>query len=89
MSPVQINFASCHSSYRCAYNYSVGSTTDGHFVTDTITLTNSTRTGSAIPGFYLGCGQKQTGPSPVADGVIGFGQGAISLPTQMAHMYST
>lgn len=79
---------SCDSSCGYSYRYGDQSTTDGLFVTDTITLTDSTGTVSAIPGFYFGCGQNQTGSFSGADGLIGFGQGAISLPSQMASIYS-
>lgn len=86
---LQQNFIpSCDSSCRYSYSYGDGSTTDGHFVTDTITLTDSTGTVSAIQGFYFGCGQNQTGSFSGVDGLIGFGQRAISLPSQMASSYS-
>lgn len=87
---LQPNFSpSCDSSCRYAYSYGDGSpTTEGQFATDTITLTDSTGTVSAIPGFYFGCGQNQTGDFNGTDGLIGFGQGAISLPSQMGRIYS-
>lgn len=86
---LQANFIpSCDSSCSYSYIYGDGSTTNGHFVTDTITLTDSTGTVSAIQGFYFGCGQNQTGNFDGADGLIGFGQGAVSLPSQMARIFS-
>lgn len=81
-------------SLQCPYStlYGDGSSTNGYFVNDLFTFNqvpsgNSTATsGSATLTF--GCGSNQTG-TWATDGLIGFGQAAISAPSQLTEQGAT
>ncbi len=60
------------------YEYGDGSSTIGNFATDTVTLGNA-----SVPSLGFGCGHDQTGSFTGADGIVGFGQGPLSLISQL------
>jgi len=63
------------------YGYGDGSSTIGNFATDTVTLGNAT----GIPRLGFGCGHNQMGNFAGADGIVGFGQGPLSLISQLSN----
>lgn len=70
----------------CHYQYQYGdnSTTSGELSRDTITLTDSTNTSTQIANFAFGCGTNNQGSFQPADGIVGLGQGSLSLSTQIS-----
>ncbi|KAH9560587.1 hypothetical protein CY35_06G113200 [Sphagnum magellanicum] len=60
------------------YGYGDGSSTIGNFATDTVTLGNA-----SVPSLGFGCGHDQTGSFTGADGIVGLGQGPLSLISQL------
>ncbi|KAG0629895.1 hypothetical protein M758_1G137800 [Ceratodon purpureus] len=73
--------ATCSRSKTCTYtyNYLDGSISQGDLAYDTVTLN------SAVSHIGFGCGHYQTGTySPAMDGLVGLGQGPLSLPSQLS-----
>ncbi|KAL6909694.1 hypothetical protein ACP4OV_001353 [Aristida adscensionis] len=66
----------------CVYSVEYGddSSTSGVLSRETLTLTAS----RALPGFVFGCGQSNRGSFGAADGLMGLGRAAASLPSQAA-----
>ncbi|XP_042515185.1 aspartyl protease family protein At5g10770-like [Macadamia integrifolia] len=69
--------------YQAAYND--GSTTEGYFSTDTLTLSSS----AIFPNFKFGCGENNQAPLLLgsADGLLGLGRDPISIVSQTAQKY--
>ncbi|KAG0592413.1 hypothetical protein M758_1G244800 [Ceratodon purpureus] len=61
-----------------AYAYGDGSNTRGDLAYETVTLN------SAVSHIGFGCGHYQVGTFAGADGLIGLGQGPLSLPSQLS-----
>jgi hypothetical protein len=76
----------------CAYvtQYGDGSSTKGYFVSDVLTFqqVGNSSNGNATASIYFGCGTTQSGnlltTDRALDGLMGFGQAAIAVPTQLA-----
>lgn len=88
------NEVSCTSAGYCAYSttYGDGSSTQGYFIQDVMTfqeIHNNTQV-NGTASVYFGCGTTQSGnllmSSRALDGLIGFGQAAVSIPSQLASM---
>jgi len=87
---LQFNSASCVDSARScqvSYGYGDGSAIAGDISTDTVALSNSDD-GVAweTPEFLFGCMNNDTvsfGSSDLVDGLVGFGRGPNSLPSQL------
>jgi len=86
--------AVCDSNSYCTYStlYGDGSSTNGYYISDvftykTVGVGNATNT-TDFATVYFGCGNNQTGgltrSSRAVDGLIGFGQSSISVPSQLA-----
>ncbi|XP_024370145.1 aspartic proteinase nepenthesin-1 [Physcomitrium patens] len=79
----------CSMRNTCTYSYSYGdgSNTRGDFAFETVTLN-----GSTLARIGFGCGHNQEGTFAGADGLIGLGQGPLSLPSQLnssfTHIFS-
>ncbi|CAK9227007.1 unnamed protein product [Sphagnum jensenii] len=84
----------CDSMNRCSYQsvYGDGSATSGYLVSDAITYNQLDGTSDSATissaNIVFGCGYNQTGdllqPTRAVDGLMGFGQDAISVPSQLA-----
>lgn len=74
----------------CHYQYQYGdnSSTSGDLSRDTITFTDSSNTSTQIASFAFGCGTDNKGSFQPADGVVGLGQGSLSLSTQISTLSS-
>ncbi|CAM6089563.1 unnamed protein product [Calypogeia fissa] len=75
------------------YPYGDGSFTAGDLASETVTLTGTTGTRRSFPGVGFGCGHKNEGTfPPVIDGLVGLGQGPLSLVVQLGpqigHLFS-
>ncbi|XP_058113118.1 aspartyl protease family protein At5g10770-like [Magnolia sinica] len=70
------------SSSTCVYftAYGDGSNSTGFFAKDTLSLTQS----DVFPSFLFGCGQQNTGLFGNTAGLLGLGQGVLSLVSQTA-----
>ncbi|KAG0571210.1 hypothetical protein M758_6G210100 [Ceratodon purpureus] len=76
----------------CAYvtQYGDGSSTRGYFINDVLTFrqVDNSSNGNATANIYFGCGTTQSGnlltTSRAVDGLMGFGQAQIAVPTQLA-----
>ncbi|XP_002962041.2 aspartic proteinase CDR1 [Selaginella moellendorffii] len=76
----------CSSSAKtCIYGYQYGdsSSTQGDFALETLTLRSSGGSSKAFPNFQFGCGRLNSGSFGGAAGIVGLGQGKISLSTQL------
>lgn len=79
---------SCDGNGACAYEvlYGDGSSTAGYIINDVLTFQQGNGTNTA--NIYFGCGTTQTGnlnaTNSAVDGLMGFGQAAVSVPTQLA-----
>ncbi len=62
------------------YGYGDGSGTSGNIATDTVTLDTA-----SVPSLGFGCGHDQVGDFGEADGIVGFGQGPLSLISQFSN----
>lgn len=70
----------CH----ITYDYADGSQIAGTLTSETLTLTSST----TLTHFIIGCMNNNTGIFDNYDGIVGFGRGKYSLPSQFAlHSY--
>lgn len=74
----------------CHYTYTYGdnSSTDGTLAHDTLTVTDPSGTASQFSSLAFGCGTTQQGTFTGVDGLVGFGQGPLSLPSQVSTSYS-
>ncbi|KAJ7515284.1 hypothetical protein O6H91_22G009200 [Diphasiastrum complanatum] len=83
----QLSTSSCSSS-TCRYVYQYGdqSATKGDFSTETISLTTTKRSSQQIPNFAFGCGHTNGGSFGGAAGIVGLGQGPISLTSQLGSL---
>ncbi|XP_074327486.1 aspartic proteinase CDR1-like [Apium graveolens] len=70
---------------QCLYDYQYGdkSYTDGELATDTFTFDGQTET--EFPGTIFGCGHMNAGAFTHGSGVVGLGQGALSLNSQLSN----
>ncbi|MCO5595092.1 hypothetical protein L7F22_049130 [Adiantum nelumboides] len=75
----------CQSDSSCHYTYSYASqaSTQGQLGTDTLTLLSTDGTSTAFPGLAFGCGYNNQGEYGGAAGLVGMGQSALSLPSQL------
>jgi hypothetical protein len=62
------------------YGYGDGSVTEGLFASDTLSFAGSA---GNVPNFAFGCGLANEGNFGAADGIVGLGQGPVSLVSQM------
>ncbi|XP_058113117.1 aspartyl protease family protein At5g10770-like [Magnolia sinica] len=78
----QLSLAAGCSSSTCIYftAYGDGSNSTGFFANDTLSLTQS----DVFPSFLFGCGQQNTGLFGNTAGLLGLGQGVLSLVSQTA-----
>ncbi|KAG6542948.1 hypothetical protein Mapa_015640 [Marchantia paleacea] len=73
----------------CEYAYAYGdqSTTQGEFGLDTVTLRTSSNTAQAFPNFGFGVGHRNQGTFSDTDGLVGLGQGPLSLVVQLGSQF--
>ena len=79
--------SSCSStSSTCRYVYAYGdsSYTSGELVSDTLTMPDLSGRPVAVPNLAFGCGYDNANNFAGADGVIGLGQGPLSLLSQLS-----
>ncbi|KAH9551712.1 hypothetical protein CY35_09G026900 [Sphagnum magellanicum] len=74
-----IQVVSCGGGCEYEYGYGDGSTTNGNFATDTVTLGSG-----SIPDIGFGCGHTNEGSFSPAGGLLGLGQGPLSLLSQIS-----
>ena len=69
----------------CRYTYSYASqaNTQGQLGTDTLTFATNPGSSDSVPGFTFGCGFSNQGEYGGAAGLVGMGQGPLSLPSQL------
>ena len=78
--------STCTSYSSCSYIYTYGdnSYTAGDLVSDTITMPDATGQLVSVPGVVFGCGHdNENSDFAGADGLIGLGQGPLSLLSQL------
>jgi hypothetical protein len=70
----------------CDYEYVYGdqSSTSGELAFDTISLANGGGAPEGIPNFAFGCGHANQGTFAGAGGLVGLGQGPVSLVSQLS-----
>lgn len=73
-----LEVVSCDGGCEYEYGYGDGSSTSGVFATDTVTM----GTGS-VPNIGFGCGHTNLGTFSGAGGIVGLGQGPLSLISQL------
>lgn len=73
----------CGSSCQYQYTYGDQSNTNGDLAFETISLDNN-GAAQGIPNFAFGCGHTNQGTFAGAGGLVGLGQGPLSLSTQLA-----
>jgi hypothetical protein len=73
-----IQVVSCGGGCEYEYGYGDGSTTNGNFATDTVTLGSG-----SVPHIGFGCGHTNMGSFSPAGGLLGLGQGPLSLMSQL------
>ncbi|BBN06961.1 aspartyl protease family protein [Marchantia polymorpha subsp. ruderalis] len=73
----------------CEYAYAYGdqSTTQGEFGLDTVTLRTSSNAAQTFPNFGFGVGHKNQGTFLDTDGLVGLGQGPLSLVSQLGSQF--
>ncbi|CAM6096057.1 unnamed protein product [Calypogeia fissa] len=75
----------CSTQQTCLYQYAYGdqSSTQGDLASETVTLTSTTGTSLSFPNVAFGCGHRNQGTFQSADGLVGLGQGPLSLVSQL------
>lgn len=73
----------------CQYQYTYGdqSNTNGDLAFETISFNNGAGTKS-VPNFAFGCGTQNLGTFAGAGGLVGLGQGPLSLNSQLSSSFS-
>ncbi|KAL9250296.1 Aspartic proteinase nepenthesin-2-like protein [Drosera capensis] len=76
--------SSCDTNNNCMYSYGYGdqSTTQGNLSTDTLTFVTTQGNSTSLAGIVMGCGTNNQGTFSGTDGLIGLGQGPLSLASQ-------
>ncbi|KAJ7516962.1 hypothetical protein O6H91_21G006500 [Diphasiastrum complanatum] len=84
----QLSTSSCGSSSTCQYVYQYGdqSGTKGDFSTETISLTTTGGSAQQVANFAFGCGHTNVGSFGGAGGLVGLGQGPVSLTSQLGSL---
>ena len=79
----------CNAWSTCNYSYSYG---DGSNTLGVLSLETVALGSSSVPDIAIGCGYRNQGSFAGADGIVGLGQGPLSLPSQLtpsiAQMFS-
>ncbi|KAG0619632.1 hypothetical protein M758_4G153600 [Ceratodon purpureus] len=70
----------CKGGNTCNYTYSYG---DGSNTLGVLSLETVTLGSSSVPDVGIGCGHSNQGSFAGADGIVGLGQGSLSLPSQL------
>jgi hypothetical protein len=65
-----------------------GSRIAGVLSTETISFSNTTEGQLGISNFRFGCMNNDTSSFGTVDGLVGFGRGPLSLPSQLSHLTS-
>ncbi|KAJ7547227.1 hypothetical protein O6H91_08G075700 [Diphasiastrum complanatum] len=73
----------CGSNCQYLYEYGDQSGSMGDFSSETITMATTSGGQQQIPNFSFGCGHTNIGSFGLAGGIVGLGQGAVSLTTQL------
>jgi hypothetical protein len=73
-----LEVVSCDGGCEYEYGYGDGSSTSGVFATDSVTLGTS-----SVPNIGFGCGHTNLGSFSGAGGLVGLGQGPLSLISQL------
>lgn len=73
----------------CQYQYSYGdqSNTNGDLSLETISFNDGAGT-ATVPGFAFGCGTRNLGTFAGAGGLVGLGQGPLSLNSQLSSKFA-
>ena len=85
----EVTFETCDARSTCNYTYSYG---DGSNTLGVLSVETVTVGSTSVPGIGVGCGHSNEGSFAGADGIVGLGQGPLSLPSQLnpsvAHIFS-
>ncbi|BFI31059.1 hypothetical protein MPTK2_3g18040 [Marchantia polymorpha subsp. ruderalis] len=74
---------SCTSTCEYQYGYGDGTTSIGDLSLETLQLASTTGGYRRVPNFAFGCGQENYGDLAGSDGIVGIGQGPLSMPSQL------
>ena len=83
--------AYCNLAENCQINYSYGepgSGISGVLSTETISFSNATQGQLGISNILFGCMDNDTATFGTVDGLVGFGRGPFSLPSQLSQLTS-